>query len=131
MHSLARRACPAGEDNELRWVESPHPIGIRRLRYALVTLWIRNGGDAGHDRRLGGRTNPQPRDRSTVGGSFAMTRQQELRTWIVLEGERVVYQGQSCAAAIALITARGLDPASLYVSSNAARLVADMARKAS
>ena len=60
-----------------------------------------------------------------------MTRQQELRTWIVLEGERVVYQGQSCAVAIALITARGLDPASLYVSSNAARLVADMARKAS
>ena len=60
-----------------------------------------------------------------------MRRQQELRTWVVVEGERVVYQGQSCVAAIATITSKGLDPASLYVSSNAARLVADVARKAS
>ena len=50
---------------------------------------------------------------------------------MVVEGERVVYQGQSCVAAIATITSKGLDPASLYVSSNAARLVADVARKAS
>jgi hypothetical protein len=60
-----------------------------------------------------------------------MTRQQEQRTWIVLDGERVVYQGQSSAAAIAVICAKGLDPGSLYVSSNAARLVANVLRKAS
>ncbi len=60
-----------------------------------------------------------------------MTRQQEQRTWIVVEGERVVYQGQSCAVAIAVINLRGLDPDSLYVSSNAARLVANALRKAS
>ena len=93
------------------------------------SVWLQNCGNAGHDRRLGSRANSQPRGRSTVGGSFAMTRQQEQRTWIVLESERVVYKGQSCAAAIAVINARGLDPDSLYVSSNMARMVANALRK--
>ena len=38
-----------------------------------------------------------------------MTRQQEPRTWLVLDDGRVIYQGPSCAAAIAVINATGLD----------------------
>ena len=60
-----------------------------------------------------------------------MTRQQEPRTWLVLDDGRVIYQGPSCAAAIAVINATGLDTSRLYVSSDAARLVASVTRRAS
>jgi hypothetical protein len=54
---------------------------------------------------------------------IAMTREKELREWIVVDGNQVVYRGTSCGAAVALIDKQRLKPTCLFVSSNVVNLL--------
>lgn len=58
-----------------------------------------------------------------------MERTQRKREWVVIHESTVLYRGTSCYDAVKLIERDRLDPGSLFVASDVARLLPEMLPK--